>query len=180
MRADVSDDFSDTGIPVRHHGLDEHNVEGFLFPQKCLEAFASYGLKPIQISIRSGDQTFNYELSFSLFNGNGTFRISAEKLEVKSYANFTLRQPPTDMPQQAFGLLQRLQAGQVSEMAATAEKGYLVFAQEKKIPDLSPTSPRYLEAQKQLMLFTASAAENSYLGDLVEQELKKTAPVNPR
>lgn len=50
--------------------------------QKCLEAFASYGLKPIQISIRSGDQTFNYELSFSLFNGNGTFRISAEKLEV--------------------------------------------------------------------------------------------------
>lgn len=105
---------------------------------------------------------------------------TAEKLEVKSYANFTLRQPPTDMPQQAFGLLQRLQAGQVSEMAATAEKGYLVFAQEKKIPDLSPTSPRYLEAQKQLMLFTASAAENSYLGDLVEKELKKTAPVNPR
>jgi hypothetical protein len=50
--------------------------------QKALEAFASYGLKPAQIVVRSGDQTFNYELSFSLFNGNGTFRISAEKLEV--------------------------------------------------------------------------------------------------
>ena len=50
--------------------------------QKSLEAFAGYGLKPTQISIRSGDQTFNYELSFSLFNGNGIFRISAEKLDV--------------------------------------------------------------------------------------------------
>jgi hypothetical protein len=50
--------------------------------QKSLEAFAGYGLIPKQISVRSGDQTFNYELSFSLFNGNGTFRIFAEKLEM--------------------------------------------------------------------------------------------------
>ncbi len=50
--------------------------------QKCLEAFASYGLKPAQINVRSGDQAFNYDLAFSLFNGNGTFRISAEKLDV--------------------------------------------------------------------------------------------------
>ena len=101
---------------------------------------------------------------------------TAEKLEVKSYANFTLRQPPTDMPQQAFGLLQRMQAGQVSDMSATAEKGFLVFAQEKKQPDLNPAGPRYAEAKKQLMLFTSGTNENSYLGDLVEQELKKTAP----
>ena len=104
---------------------------------------------------------------------------AAEKLEVKNYANFTLRQPPADMPQQALGLLQKLQAGEVSEMAPTAEKGFIVFAQEKKIPDLSPTSQRYLDAQKQLRLYTASANENSYLGNLVEQELKKTAPANP-
>ena len=51
-------------------------------PQKCLEAFASYGIKPTQIIVRSGDQTFNYDLSFSLFNGNGTFKISAEKLDI--------------------------------------------------------------------------------------------------
>ena len=50
--------------------------------QKCLEAFASYGIKPTQIIVRSGDQTFNYDLSFSLFNGNGTFKISAEKLDI--------------------------------------------------------------------------------------------------
>jgi hypothetical protein len=50
--------------------------------QKCLEAFASYGLRPTQIAFRTGDQMFNYDVSFSLFNGNGTFRISAEKLDV--------------------------------------------------------------------------------------------------
>lgn len=50
--------------------------------QKCLEAYASYGLKPSQITVKNGDQTFNYDLSFSLFNGNGTFNLSAEKLDV--------------------------------------------------------------------------------------------------
>jgi peptidyl-prolyl cis-trans isomerase D len=105
---------------------------------------------------------------------------AVEKLEVKSYSNFTLRQPPTDIPSQAFGALQRLQAGQVSDMSATAEKGFLIFAQEKKLPDLSPTNPRYVEAQKQLMAFTSGTNENSYLSDLVEQELKKTAPPTPR
>ncbi|MEO6993350.1 MAG: SurA N-terminal domain-containing protein [Lacunisphaera sp.] len=105
---------------------------------------------------------------------------AAEKLEVKSYANFTLRQPPEGMPSQAFGALQRLHAGQVSDMVATAEKGFLVFAQDKKLPDLSPTGPLYVEAKKQLMLFTSGTNENSYLSNLVEQELKKTTEPAPR
>jgi hypothetical protein len=50
--------------------------------QKCLEAFASYGMKASQIAVRNFDGTFNYDLSFSLFNGNGTFKISAEKLDI--------------------------------------------------------------------------------------------------
>lgn len=50
--------------------------------QKCQEAFASYGLRPTQIFVKSGDQAFNYDVSFSLFNGNGTFKISAEKVDV--------------------------------------------------------------------------------------------------
>jgi peptidyl-prolyl cis-trans isomerase D len=104
---------------------------------------------------------------------------AAEKLEVKSYANFTFRQPPPDLPYQAFGALQGLEAGQVAEMVATGDKGYLVFAQEKKLPDLTPANPRYAELQKQLMAFTSSTSENAYLGELVERELKKTAPATP-
>ena len=104
---------------------------------------------------------------------------TTEKLDVKSYATFTLRQPPAGMPPQAFSTLQRMHAGQVSDMVATAEKGFLVLAQDKKLPDLSPTGPLYVDAKKQLMLFTVGTNENSYLSDLVDQELKKTAEVTP-
>jgi peptidyl-prolyl cis-trans isomerase D len=101
---------------------------------------------------------------------------TAEKLAVKSYAGFTLRQPPPDLPYPALTTLQSLEPGKVSEMAATGEQGYLVYVQDKKQPDLTPGNPRYAELQKQLMLFTAGTNENSYLGGLVESELKKIEP----
>jgi peptidyl-prolyl cis-trans isomerase D len=101
---------------------------------------------------------------------------TAGKLEVKSYANFTQRQPPEDLPYQAFSSLQGLETGQVTEMAATADKGYLVFVQEKKVPDLNPANPRYVEMQKQLMRFTSGINQNAYLGEMVERELKKSTP----
>jgi peptidyl-prolyl cis-trans isomerase D len=101
---------------------------------------------------------------------------AAEKLTVKAFANFTLRQPPADLPYSALTALQGLEAGQVSEMVATGEEGTLVHVQEKKLPDLSPANPRYAELQKQLMLFTAGTNENAYLGNLVEVELKKLEP----
>jgi hypothetical protein len=50
--------------------------------QMCLEAFASYGLTPTQITMRHGDSLFNYELLFALFNANATFKISAEGLHM--------------------------------------------------------------------------------------------------
>jgi peptidyl-prolyl cis-trans isomerase D len=101
---------------------------------------------------------------------------AAAKLTVKSYANFTFRQPPPDMPYSALSALQGLESGKVSDMMPTGEQGVLVYVQEKKLPDLTPTNPRYAELQKQLMLFTAGTNENSYLGGLVERELKKIEP----
>ena len=73
-------------------------------------------------------------------------------------------------------ILRNLDAGQVSEMVDTPDKGYLLFAQEKKLPDLTPANPRYVEVQKQLMIFTAGTNQNSYLGEMVERELKKSLP----
>ncbi len=105
---------------------------------------------------------------------------TAEKLEVKSFANFTLRQPPQDMPYLAFGALQGLDAGQVAEMVADAEKGYFVYAQEKKQPDLTPANPRYAELQQQMMLRTAASGSSTYLSELVERELKKSEPATPQ
>jgi hypothetical protein len=50
--------------------------------QKYWETFSSYGLKPTQIVVRTGDIAFNHDLSFSLFNGNATFRLTSEKAEI--------------------------------------------------------------------------------------------------
>ncbi len=110
---------------------------------------------------------------------NFTAAAANAKLEVKSFANFTLRTPPKDLASTALSALQNLAPGEVSAMTATAEQGLIVYAQEKKLPDLSPTNPRYAELQTQLMLFTAGTNQNSYLGGLVESELKKSAPVTP-
>ncbi len=104
---------------------------------------------------------------------------AADKLEVKTFANFTLRQPPQEMPGQAMRMLQHLEPGQVGDMSATAEKGFLVFAQDKKLPDLNPTSPAYVEQERQGMRITSLTDLNSYLSELVERELKKTATNTP-
>jgi peptidyl-prolyl cis-trans isomerase D len=104
---------------------------------------------------------------------------AAEKLDVKSYANFTLREPPKDLPYSALSTLSALAPGAVSDMMSTGEQGLLVYVQDKKLPDLSPSNPRYVELQKQMMLYTAGNNENSYLSGLVENELKKTPPATP-
>jgi peptidyl-prolyl cis-trans isomerase D len=100
----------------------------------------------------------------------------AEKLEVKTYPAFTLRQPPQDLPFQAFSALQTLETGKVAEMAATGDKGYFVFAAEKKLPDTSSANPRFAEVREQMMRFAAQAGEAALLSSLVEAELKRSAP----
>jgi peptidyl-prolyl cis-trans isomerase D len=103
-------------------------------------------------------------------------KAASEKLEVKSYANFNLRQPPEDMPQPALSALAGLEAGQVSDLVGLGDKGLLVYVQEKKQPDLTAANPRYREIQGQLMAYIASSNESSYFGELVAAELKKTDP----
>jgi len=109
----------------------------------------------------------------------GTFEDAAKaaKLEVKTYANFTLRQPPQDIPYGAYSSLQAFpEKGEVSEMVATGDKGNFTYVVEKKLPDLSPANPRYAEISKQLALYTAANNTSSLLASLVEAELKKHAP----
>lgn len=104
---------------------------------------------------------------------------AAEKLEVKSYANFTLRQPPQDLPYAAFSAMQNLEVGQVSDMVTTGDKGHFAFAAGKKLPDTSAANPRFAEVRKQLMDYTAAANESALLSSLVEEELKRTASATP-
>lgn len=109
--------------------------------------------------------------------GNFEEAAKAEKLEVKSFANFSLRQPPQDLPYAAYSALQAsLEKGEVSEMVATGDKGVFTYVADKKAPDLSPANPRFAEVQKQLAQYTAAANQSAVLSALVEAELKKSAP----
>lgn len=100
----------------------------------------------------------------------------AAKLPVKSFANFTLRQPPQDLPPASYTAFGSLEAGQVSDLLPSSDKAVFVYIQEKKLPDLSPANPRYAEVQQQIMAFAASSNENTTLGQLVEAELEKSNP----
>lgn len=118
--------------------------------------------------------TLKAQLQAAAKTGNGFADVAAkENLEVKSYANFTLREPPQDMPQPAVSALMRLPAGQVSDLVAAQDKGYFVFAQAKKEPDLTAANPRYAEIQSQYSAFIAASTENSILAEMVDAELKK-------
>ncbi|HVT74354.1 MAG TPA: peptidyl-prolyl cis-trans isomerase [Lacunisphaera sp.] len=123
-------------------------------------------------------RTLHTQLQAAAKSGPAAFSsaAAAEKLEIKTYANFTLGKPPQDIPYPAVSTLRTLEAGGVSDMVATNDDGYLVYAQEKKLPDITPANPRYGEVQKQIMSFISSTNENSYLGAMVEAELKKTEP----
>jgi peptidyl-prolyl cis-trans isomerase D len=100
----------------------------------------------------------------------------AEKLELKTYANFNLRQPPQDLPYAAFTAMQNLEAKQVSPMVAAGDKGLIAFAADKKQPDTSSANPRFAEVRQQLMEYTAAANESTLLASLVEEELRRSAP----
>ena len=123
-------------------------------------------------------RTLRAQLQAAAKSGPAAFAAAAaaEKLEVKSYANFTMSKPPQDLPYAALSTLRTVEASDVSEMAATGDKGMLVYTQEKKLPDLGSGNPRYAELQQQLMLYSANANQSTFLGELVEGELKKTAP----
>src|SRR2546426_6377443 len=48
----------------------------------ALKKFGKYGLRSAQVWHRTGDQLFDYELSFGLFNNQAQVRLGAERLFV--------------------------------------------------------------------------------------------------
>ena len=104
------------------------------------------------------------------------------KLAVKDYPAFLLRQPPKELGQSpALGALEHLEQGQLSEMIRTpGDQGLFVYVREKKNPDLAETSAQFTSTQTQLAQWAASRNERLVLGEMVERELKRTAPAAPR
>lgn len=100
-------------------------------------------------------------------------------LTVQAHAGFTFRQPPEGLPFTLLSALESLQTGGVTDMVSTDDKGFLAYVQEKKEPDLSEANPRYAEVKAQLARFSAGATSSSILSEMVEAELKKSAPADP-
>lgn len=46
--------------------------------KKILLRFGGYGLRPAEIVQREGDKLFDYDLTFTLFNRSGSFRLASE------------------------------------------------------------------------------------------------------
>jgi peptidyl-prolyl cis-trans isomerase D len=98
------------------------------------------------------------------------------KIEGKLFPAFTLRQPPHDLDYAVFGTLDRLSKGGVSDMVLAQDKGVLVYAADKKLPDMNETSPEYVAARAQIANVNARIDSGAYINELVQQELKKSEP----
>jgi peptidyl-prolyl cis-trans isomerase D len=93
---------------------------------------------------------------------------------VKGFPAFTLRAPPKDIDPSVMSNLDRLEKGSVSDMEATADRGILVYAADKKVPAVDPTSSRYAQIRSQLAATYARTTSSEAIREIVENELKRT------
>jgi len=101
---------------------------------------------------------------------------SGLKIQGKALAPFTLRTRPQDLDYTVLGALERIEKGQVSDMAIGAESGLFVYASDKKAPNLSDTNPQYVETRKQIASYNGRFGASAFISEMVEQELKKSEP----
>jgi peptidyl-prolyl cis-trans isomerase D len=101
---------------------------------------------------------------------------SSVKIESKTLPPFTRRQPPQDIDYSVFGALARLEKGRLSDMIIAKEHGLIVYAADKKLPDLAETSPQFAAARTQIAMASSRLGASSYLSELITAELKKSEP----
>jgi peptidyl-prolyl cis-trans isomerase D len=100
----------------------------------------------------------------------------AVKVGVKAYPPFTLRAQPKEVDPTVFQALDGLEKGGVSDMEATADKGILVYATDKKAPLFDESNPRFAQIKLQLAASFAAADETSITREVIDNELKRTDP----
>lgn len=100
-------------------------------------------------------------------------------VEVKEPNAFSYRQPPADVDSTVLGATDRLEKGAVSDLVSSADKGFIVYVKDKTLPDVSAANPAFESSRTQLAASMASFNSDSYLEEIVSQELKKSAPATP-
>ena len=101
---------------------------------------------------------------------------TSTKIDAKLLAPFSRRTPPKEADSSVIGALDRLEKGRVSDMSIVKDQGVLIYAADKKLPDLSESGAAFTTMRAQLALMNSRIGTSSYLAELVEQELKKSEP----
>ena len=65
--------------------------------------------------------------------------------------------------------------GSVSDMVMTADKGIIVYAADKKAPDISESNPQFIEMRNQIANYNARIGATAYLQDMVDKELERSS-----
>lgn len=101
---------------------------------------------------------------------------SGLKLEAKTLNEFSMRNRPQDVDYSVLGTLERLNKGEVSDMVINPDKGIIVYAVDKKAPDMNESNPRYTETRSQLASISSRMGASAYIAEMVDRELKRTEP----
>ena len=99
------------------------------------------------------------------------------KIETKTLPPFALRSRPKEVSQAVLGTLEHLSKGSVSDMEVDADKGYLVYAADRKTPNLNEAGQEFTAMRLSIASYMARLAANDYLGEIVAAELKRSEPV---
>lgn len=100
------------------------------------------------------------------------------KVEHKSTAAFTLANPPADFDYSAYQALASLEQGKVSDLIPSRDTAaLLVYAAKKEVPPFNPDAPEVAQIKGQMANALASRNAQGLLGELIENELAKSAPV---
>jgi len=98
------------------------------------------------------------------------------KIETNVLPAFTLVKPPAGLDDNVAATLEHLEKGTVSDLVSTADKGYLVYAIDRKEPDPKAAAARVAEIRGQLAAYSARSGSSAFLSEMVQNELKRTAP----
>lgn len=160
-------------LPLRHVQLSEvrDKVKADYLQNEKDKRFVELGRtlrSTIEARLKAGDK---FEQAVA-----DAAKVGSVKIEARMLPPFTVRQPPQGVDYSALGTLDRLSKGQVSDMTRAGDHGYILYAADKKLPDMSPANPKYAELRNQLATASSRFAMNSYLSELVSTELKRTEP----
>jgi peptidyl-prolyl cis-trans isomerase D len=98
------------------------------------------------------------------------------QITARSPEPFTLRMPPADLDSSVLGALDRMDAGQVSEMIVSGTSGLIVHTAARESPQISTDSLAFIDERNQLARDLAAYSGNSHMAEIVNAELARTEP----